>query len=91
MSKTLTPEDIKAISKEIEVVLGNCLKKLNLIPMEATSANELMNVDELSEKLKLSKQSIYKLIKEEQIKSVKIGKNFYIKKGDFNNYIDSKY
>ena len=89
MSKTLTPEDIKAISKEIEVVLGNCLKKLNLT--EATSANELMNVDELSEKLKLSKQSIYKLIKEEQIKSVKIGKNFYIKKGDFNNYIDSKY
>lgn len=89
MSKTLTPEDIKAISKEVEVVLGNCLKKLNL--MEATSANELMNVDELSEKLKLSKQSIYKLIKEEQIKSVKIGKNFYIKKGDFNNYIDSKY
>ena len=89
MSETLTPEDIKAISKEIEVVLGNCLKKLNL--MEATSANELMNVDELSEKLKLSKQSIYKLIKEEQIKSVKIGKNFYIKKGDFNNYIDSKY
>ena len=89
MSKTLTPEDIKAISKEIEVVLGNCLKKLNL--MEATSANELMNVDELSEKLKLSKQSIYKLIKEEQIKSVKISKNFYIKKGDFNNYIDSKY
>ena len=89
MSKTLTPEDIKAISKEIEVVLGNCLKKLNL--MEATSTNELMNVDELSEKLKLSKQSIYKLIKEEQIKSVKIGKNFYIKKGDFNNYIDSKY
>ena len=89
MSKTLTPEDIKAISKEIEVVLVNCLKKLNL--MEATSANELMNVDELSEKLKLSKQSIYKLIKEEQIKSVKIGKNFYIKKGDFNNYIDSKY
>ena len=89
MSKTLTPEDIKAISKEIEVVLGNCIKKLNL--MEATSANELMNVDELSEKLKLSKQSIYKLIKEEQIKSVKIGKNFYIKKGDFNNYIDSKY
>ena len=89
MSKTLTPEDIKAISKEIEVVLENCLKKLNL--MEATSANELMNVDELSEKLKLSKQSIYKLIKEEQIKSVKIGKNFYIKKGDFNNYIDSKY
>ncbi len=89
MSKTLTPEDIKAISKEIEVVLGNCLKKLNL--MEATSANELMNVDELSEKLKLSKQSIYKLIKEEQIKSVKIGKNIYIKKVDFNNYIDSKY
>ena len=89
MSKTLTQEDIKAISKEFEVQLENCLKKLNL--MEATSANELMNVDELSEKLKLSKQSIYKLIKEEQIKSVKIGKNFYIKKGDFNNYIDSKY
>ncbi len=89
MSKTLTQEDIKLIGKEIEIALENCLKKFNL--MEATSANELMNVDELSEKLKLSKQSIYKLIKEEQIKSVKIGKNFYIKKGDFNNYIDSKY
>lgn len=89
MSKTLTQEDIKAISKEFEVQLENCLKKLNL--MEATSANELMNVDELADKLKLSKQSIYKLIKEDKIKSVKIGKNIYIKKGDFNNYIDSKY
>ena len=85
MSKTLTPEDIKAISKEIEVVLGNCLKKLNL--MEATSANELMNVDELSEKLKLSKQSIYKLIKEEQIKSVKIEK-LYDTLGFPENYMD---
>ena len=89
MSKTLTPEDIKLIGKEFEVQLENCLKKLNL--MEATSANELMNVDELADKLKLSKQSIYKLIKEDLIKSVKIGKNIYIKKGDFNNYIDSKY
>ena len=89
MSKTLTQEDIKLISKEFEVVLENCLKKLNLI--KDSSVNELMNVDELSDKLKLSKQSIYKLIKENQIKSVKIGKNIYIKKGDFNNYIDSKY
>lgn len=79
MSKTLTQEDIKAISKEFKVQLENCLKKLNL--MEATSANELMNVDELADKLKLSKQSIYKLIKEDQIKSVKIGKNITSKKG----------
>ena len=89
MSKTLTQEDIKAISKEFEVQLENCLKKLNL--MEATSANELMNVDELAYKLKLSKQSIYKLIKEGDFKSVKIGKKKNKKKGDFNNYIDSKY
>ena len=79
----LTKEDLK----EIEKVVEKCLMKINQVETE----NKLMNVDELSEKLKLSKQSIYKLIKEEQIKSVKIGKNFYIKKGDFNNYIDSKY
>jgi excisionase family DNA binding protein len=85
MSKTLTPEDIKAI----EAVVEKCLKKLNL--MEATSFSELMNVDEVSDMLKLSKQSIYKLLKEEQLKAIKIGKNFYIKKGDFNNYVNSKY
>ena len=89
MSKTLSPEDIKAIGKEIESVLEKCLKRLNL--MEATSASELMNVDEVSEKLKLSKQSIYKLIKEQQIKSIKIGKNLYIKNCDFTTYINSKY
>ena len=89
MSKTLTPEDIKAIGKEFESVIEKCLKKLNL--MEATATSDLMNVDEVSVMLKLSKQSIYKLIKEEQLSSIKIGKNLYIKKGDFNNYVNSKY
>nr|WP_315173645.1 helix-turn-helix domain-containing protein [uncultured Flavobacterium sp.] len=89
MSKTLSPEDIKAIGKEFLSVIEKCFKNINQI--EATNVNELMNVNEISEKLKLSKQSIYKLIKEEQIKSIKIGKNFYIKKGDFNNYVNSKY
>jgi excisionase family DNA binding protein len=89
MSKTLSPEDIKAIGKEIEFVVEKCLKRLNL--METTSVSELMNVDEVSEKLKLSKQSIYKLIKAQEIQAVKIGKNFYIKNGDFKNYINSKY
>jgi excisionase family DNA binding protein len=93
MSKTLTDEDIKAIGKEIakemEVIIENCLKKINII--ESTSTAELITVDEISEILKLSKQSIYKIIKEEELKSLKIGKNFYVKRNDFNNYINSKY
>lgn len=89
MSKILTPEDIKAIGKEVLSVLEKCLKNINL--METTSVNDLMNVDEVSEKLKLGKQSVYRLIKEEQIKSIKIGKNLYVKLSDFNAYINSKY
>jgi len=89
MSKTLlTNEDIKAIGKEVFTVIEKLLKSINQI--ETTSTNELLTVDEISDKLKLSKQSIYKLIKEEQINSIKIGKNIYIKENDFNNYIKSK-
>jgi len=88
MSKTLSNEDIKAIGKEVFTVIEKLLKSINQI--ETTSTNELLTVDEISDKLKLSKQSIYKLIKEEQINSIKIGKNIYIKENDFNNYIKSK-
>lgn len=89
MSKTLTPEDIKAIGKEVLSVVEKCLKTIS--QMEATNANELMNVDDLSEKLKLGKQTIYDLIKNDEIKSVKIGKSLYVKTSDFNSYINSKY
>lgn len=89
MSKTLTNEDIKAIGEEVYSVVEKCLQNLN--QLETTNINELMNVDEVADKLKLSKQSIYKLIKEEQIVSIKIGKNLYIKKADLNAYVNSKY
>ena len=85
----LSEQDIKAIGKEVLSVIEKCFKNINKI--ETTNADELMDVVEVSEKLKLSKQSIYKLIKEQHLKSIKIGKNFYIKKGDFDTYINSKY
>jgi excisionase family DNA binding protein len=89
MSKTLTPEDIKAIGKEFTSVIEKLLKTIN--QMETTTASELMNVDEVCAKLKLGKQTVYNLIRNEEIKSVKIGKQIYVKLGDFNNYINSKY
>jgi excisionase family DNA binding protein len=89
MSKTLTPEDIKAIGKEFTSVIEKLLKTIN--QMETTTASELMNVDEVCSKLKLGKQTVYNLIRNEEIKSVKIGKQIYVKLGDFNNYINSKY
>jgi len=89
MSKTLTPEDIKAIGKEVLLVVENCLKNIN--QMETTNASQLMNVDEICEKLKLKKSSVYNLIKTNEIKSVKIGKQIYVKNSDFNSYIESKY
>lgn len=89
MSKTLTQEDIKAIGKEVSLVLEKCLKNFN--QMEVTKTDELMNVDELSEKLKLSKQSVYSLIKKESIVSIKIGKQIYCKKSDFNKYLETKF
>jgi len=89
MSKTLTPEDIKAISQELKSVIEKCLK--NIDKMKTTRADELMNIDEVSEKMKLGKQSVYRLIKEGQIKSIKIGKSLFVSVEDFNNYIKSKY
>lgn len=89
MSKTLTQEDIKAIGKEFATIMEKCLKNIN--QMEVTSVNELMNVDELSVKLKLGKQSIYNLIRDEKIVATKIGKQFYCKKSDFNKYLESKF
>lgn len=89
MSKTLTPEDIKAIGKEVLSVVEKCLKNIN--NLETTNVDNLMNIYEVSDKIKLGKQSIYKLINEGQIKSVKIGKSYFVKNSDLNNYIESKY
>lgn len=89
MSKTtLTPEDLKAISKIVSSKVEECLKTFGAI--NASTVNELMTVDELAEKLKQSKQTIYKLIKEHDLKSIKIGKQIYIKATDFNDYINNK-
>ena len=87
--KTLTQEDITAIGQEVYSVLEKCLQSLN--QLETTNTKELLNVDELSEKLMLGKQSVYKLLKEKELKSIKIGKNFYVKKSDLEAYINSKY
>jgi|694.fasta_scaffold19419_5 excisionase family DNA binding protein len=89
MSKTLTPDDIKAIGKEFTSVVEKLLK--GVAQMETTNASELMNVDDVCEKLKLGKQSIYNMIKKNEIKSVKIGKQIYVKISDFNDYINTKY
>lgn len=89
MSKTLTPEDLKAIGKEVLSVVEKCLKNINL--METKSANELMNVDDIADKLKIGKQSIYKLFKENDIESIKIGKQIYCKTSDFNKYLNTKF
>jgi excisionase family DNA binding protein len=89
MSKTLSQEDIKAIGKEFLSVVEKCLKNINL--MQTTNANELMNVDEVSDKLKLSKQSIYKLFKDNNIESIKIGKQIYCRTSDLNKYLENKF
>lgn len=87
MSKTtLTPEDLKAIGKIVLSKVEECLKTFGAI--NAANVNELMTVDELAEKLKQSKQTIYKLIKENDLNSIKIGKQIYIKATDFNDYIN---
>lgn len=84
----LSKQDLKEISEVVLSVVEKCLKNIN--QLQSTSTTDLMNVDEVSEKLKLGKQSVYKLIKDNQIESMKIGKNLYVKKSDFNNYINSK-
>lgn len=85
----LSEQDIKAIGKEVLSVVEKCLKNINL--METTNTNEIMNVDEVADKLKISKQSIYKLFKENDIESIKIGKQIYCKKSDFNKYLETKF
>jgi excisionase family DNA binding protein len=89
MARTLTKEDIQAIGKEVLSVVENCLKTINT--MEATNISDLMNVNDICDKLNVSKQTVYLLIKNEDIQSVKIGKTIYVKISDFNKYIESQY
>lgn len=89
MSRTLTNEDIKAISKEVLSGVEKLLKTTNQI--ETTNTSELINVDEVCKNLKLGKQTVYNLIRKKELKSIKIGKQFYVKISDFNAYINSKY
>jgi excisionase family DNA binding protein len=85
----LSEQDIKAIGKEVLSVVEKCLK--NITNLETTNANELLDMDQVSDKLRLGKQSIYRLIKEGQINAVKIGKSYFITTSDLNRYIKSKY
>ena len=89
MSRTLTDEDIKEIGKVILSAVEKMLKNIN--QMETTNTSELMNVDDICEKLKLGKQTVYNLFKNHELKSVKIGKQLYVKISDFNKYIESNY
>lgn len=89
MAKTLTKEDIKAITKEVLSGVEKLLKNIN--KTETTNASELMTVEEVCTKLSLGKQTVYNLIRKNEIKSLKIGKKVYVKKSDLNNYINSKY
>lgn len=50
--------------------------------------NELLTVKEVSKILKVSEQTIRKLIKEEQIRYVKVGKSYRIPKSVINSLIN---
>ena len=89
MSRTLTNEDIKAISKEVLSGVEKLLKTIN--KMETTNASELMTVEDVCAKLSLGKKTVYNLISDDKLKSIKIGKKLYVKESDFNEYINSKY
>jgi excisionase family DNA binding protein len=88
MGRTLTDQDVSAIAQEVIVGVEALLIKINAI--DTTKTEDLLNIEQLSEKLKLSKQSVRRLTNEGQIKSIRIGKQIYVKQSDFINYINSK-
>jgi excisionase family DNA binding protein len=88
MGRTLTDQDVSAIAQEVIVGVEALLVKINAI--ETTKTEDLLNIEQLSEKLTLSKQSVRRLTNEGQIKSIRIGKQIYVKQSDFINYINSK-
>ena len=49
--------------------------------------NEFYLVEELAEKLRVSKMTIYRYIKAGKVKAYKIGKEFRIDKSEFNNFL----
>lgn len=54
-----------------------------------TSAKELYSAEEIRAILGISRTSLYTLLQQGIIKSVKIGKKYKIKRSDFDEYIDS--
>jgi excisionase family DNA binding protein len=89
MSRTLTDQDIKSISKEVLSGVEKLLK--NIHKMEAIDTGELMNVEELCNKLRLKKSTVYAMLKNNEIKSVRIGRQIYVKNTDLNDYINQKF
>ncbi|HLD31152.1 MAG TPA: helix-turn-helix domain-containing protein [Patescibacteria group bacterium] len=56
--------------------------------MHTTNKKEFYLVEELAEKLRVSKMTIYRYIKAGKIKAYKIGKEFRIDNMEFNNFLD---
>lgn len=48
---------------------------------------ELLTVSEVAAMMRVSKMTIYRLIKAEQLKAVRIGKNYRIRKQDVVSYL----
>lgn len=55
-----------------------------------SSLPELMNVKELREYLRCSKDTAYNLCRRRDFPSFRIGSSFYIKKSDLVNWIDKE-
>lgn len=55
--------------------------------MNKKPENEFYLVEELAEKLRVSKMTIYRYIDAGKLKAHKLGKEFRIAKEDFNNFL----
>lgn len=86
--RTLTDEDIKAISQELMVVVERCLDKLN--GLKTANLDDLINVSQVADILQKGNQTIYKLIKRGELNAIKIGKNYYVTRNEMDNYIKNQ-
>ncbi len=55
--------------------------------MENKNNKEFYLVEELAERLRVSNMTIYRYIKAGKLKAYKIGKEFRIEKGEFDNFL----
>lgn len=58
--------------------------------MDEGFENPLLTVGEVAQQMRVSKMTVYRLIKSGQLPAIRVGKNYRLRRGDVQNYLTDR-